>query len=121
MAVGGYARELSEDRIPVLTDERSEDAESLGPHPGTGGLVLTGLDDHEGPPEGHRAPARLHDEYRWLGSCREFARVLPPEQAEPPLVLRGSPRVSGYGRPATGTRRALNLGGGLAGDTGRLG
>lgn len=48
-----------------------EDAESLGVHPRTDALVLTGLDDFMGPPEGHRAPVRLHDGYRWLGSCRE--------------------------------------------------
>jgi hypothetical protein len=31
-----------------------EDAESPGQHPGADSLELTGLDDHEGPPEGHR-------------------------------------------------------------------
>ncbi|MEU4152059.1 barstar family protein [Streptomyces sp. NPDC026659] len=87
-----------------------EDAESLGRHPGTDGLVLTGLDDYEGPPEGHRAPVRLHDGFRWLGSCREFARVLPPERPEPPLVLRGLAPSDRLRRAlATGTRRALDL------------
>ncbi len=60
-----------------------EDVESLGQHAGTDGVVLTGLDDHEAPPEGYRGAVRLHNEYRWLGSCREFARVLPPGQDEP--------------------------------------
>ncbi len=87
-----------------------EDAESLGQYPGTDGLVLTGLDDHEGPPEGHRAPVRLHVGYRWLGSCREFARVLPPEQVEPPLVLRGLAPSDRLRRAlATGTRSTLDL------------
>lgn len=52
-----------------------EDAQSSGQVPGTGSLLLTGLDDYEGPPEGHRGRVRLHDGHRWLGSCREFARV----------------------------------------------
>ncbi|WP_446750543.1 hypothetical protein [Streptomyces sp. WZ-12] len=51
-----------------------QDAESLGPHPGTDGLVLTGLDDYEGPPEGHRGPAQLHNQRHWLGSCRKATR-----------------------------------------------
>lgn len=88
-----------------------EDAESLGVHPRTDALVLTGLDDFMGPPEGHPAPVRLHDEYRWLGSCREFARVLPDERAAPPLVLRGlSPGDRLRRALATGTRRSLDLG-----------
>ncbi|MFF1497634.1 barstar family protein [Streptomyces sp. NPDC058304] len=88
-----------------------EDAESLGRYPGTDALVVTGLDDYEGPPEGHRAPVRLHDGYRWLGSCQEFARVLPDEQAEPPLVLRGlAPSARLRRALATGTRRTLDLG-----------
>ncbi|WP_028803751.1 barstar family protein [Streptomyces sp. 142MFCol3.1] len=87
-----------------------EDAESLGQHPGTDGLVLTGLDDYEGPPEGHRGPVRLHDGYRWLGSCREFARVLPSSQAEPPLVLLGLAPSDRLRRAlTTGTRRTLDL------------
>ncbi|MFH0521401.1 barstar family protein [Streptomyces sp. M41] len=65
-----------------------EDAQSLGPY-APDGLVLTGLDDHEGPPEGYRGRVRLHDRYRWLGSCQEFARVMAPEDPAPPLVLRG--------------------------------
>ncbi|WP_326633585.1 MULTISPECIES: barstar family protein [unclassified Streptomyces] len=87
-----------------------EDAESLGQSPGTDGLVLTGLDDYEGPPEGHRALVRLHDEYRWLGSCREFTRVLPPGHAAPPLVLRGLAPGDRLPRAlTTGTRRTLDL------------
>lgn len=31
----------------------------------------------------------MHDGHRWLGSCREFARVLPRKRPAPPLVLRG--------------------------------
>ncbi|MEU4213212.1 barstar family protein, partial [Streptomyces sp. NPDC026206] len=87
-----------------------EDAESLGQHSRKDGLVLTGLDDYEGPPEGHRGPVRLHDEHRWLGSCREFTRVLPPERVEPPLVLRGLAQGEELRRALmTGTRRALDL------------
>ncbi|MEU6104539.1 barstar family protein [Streptomyces flaveolus] len=87
-----------------------EDAESLGHYPRADALVLTGIDDYMGPPEGYRAPVRLHDGCRWLGSCREFARVLPGEQAAPPLVLRGlSPGDRLRRALATGTRRALDL------------
>ncbi|MET7801882.1 barstar family protein [Streptomyces decoyicus] len=87
-----------------------EDAESLGQHSGTDGLVLTGLDDYEGPPDSHRGSVRLHDGRRWLGSCREFARVLPPERVEPPLVLRGLAQGDELRRRLmTGTRRALDL------------
>ncbi|MFD5950349.1 barstar family protein [Streptomyces collinus] len=87
-----------------------EDAESLGRQRRTDALVLTGLDDHMGPPDGHRAPVRLHDGYRWLGTCREFTRVLPDEQAAPSLVLRGlSPGDRLRQALATGTRRALDL------------
>ncbi|MFC5957869.1 barstar family protein [Streptomyces pratens] len=87
-----------------------EDAESLGPLPGSDSLVLTGQDDYKGPPEGHRGLVRAHDGSRWLGSCREFARVLPPERAAPPLVLRGLDQGDRL-RTAlrTGTRRALDL------------
>ncbi|MGY3200618.1 hypothetical protein ACVW19_001133 [Streptomyces sp. TE5632] len=87
-----------------------EDAEGLGLLPGSASLVLTGRDDYEGPPEGHRGPVRVHDGSRWLGSCREFARVLPQERAAPPLVLRGLARSDRL-RTAlrTGTRRALDL------------
>jgi hypothetical protein len=88
-----------------------EGAESLGHHPRGDALVLTGVDDYLGPPEGHRAPVRLHGGYRWLGSCREFARVVPDEQAAPPLLLRGlSPGDRLRRALATGTRRALDLG-----------
>lgn len=88
-----------------------EDAESSGQLPGTDSLLLTGLDDYEGPPEGHRGRVRLHDGHRWLGSCREFARVLSPERAQPSLVLRGLAQ-SDQLRVALmkGTRRALDLG-----------
>ncbi|MFC8087231.1 hypothetical protein [Streptomyces sp. NPDC057340] len=95
-----------EDQGPWLL----EDAESLGRPPGTDGLVLTGLDDYEGPPEGHRTPVRLHDGRRWLGRCREFTRVLAPERAAPPLVLRGlAPRERLRAALARGTRRSLDL------------
>ncbi|MEU6256915.1 barstar family protein [Streptomyces sp. NPDC047043] len=88
-----------------------QDVESLGRQEGTGALVFTGLDDYEGPPEGHRGPVRLHDEYRWLGVCQEFARVLPPEHAEPPLVLRRLAPADRLERALTaGTRRTLALG-----------
>ncbi|MBM9506049.1 barstar family protein [Actinacidiphila acididurans] len=87
-----------------------EDGESLGRHTGTDGLVLTGLDDYLGPRGGHRGPVRVHDERRWLGSCREFTRVLPPERGAPPLVLRGlAPGDELLRRLRTGTRRALDL------------
>lgn len=100
---------MGEDHQPWLL----EDAESLGRHPqspGTDDLVLTGLDDCEGPPEGHRGAVRVHDEYRWLGSCREFARVLPPERDASPLVLRGlAPSEQLRQALSKGTRRALDL------------
>jgi RNAse (barnase) inhibitor barstar len=87
-----------------------EDAESLGQLPGTDSLVLTGLDDYDGPPEGHRGPVRVHDGHRWLGSCREFARVLLPEQVASPLVLRGLAQGDRLRAALTkGTRRALDL------------
>ncbi|WP_211238533.1 hypothetical protein [Actinomadura rifamycini] len=87
-----------------------EDARAPGLHPASGSLVLTGLDDDEGPPEGHRGRVRVHDERRWLGSCREFARVLPPERERPALVLRGlAPGDRLRAALAKGTRRALNL------------
>jgi hypothetical protein len=87
-----------------------EDAESVGRPLGADSLVLTGLDDYEGPPEGHRGRVRVHDGHRWLGSCREFTRVLPPEQSAPPLVLRGLAQGDRL-RVALmkGTRRALDL------------
>jgi hypothetical protein len=87
-----------------------EDAESVGQPLRTDSLVLTGLDDYEGPPEGHRGRVRVHDGHRWLGSCREFTRVLPPERSAPPLVLRGLAQGDRL-RAALmkGTRRALDL------------
>lgn len=86
-----------------------EDAESSGQAPGDS-LLLTGLDDYEGPPEGHRGRVRLHDGHRWLGSCREFARVLSPEQLQPSLVLRGLAQSDQLRVGLMkGTRRALVL------------
>ncbi|MGX1672508.1 barstar family protein [Streptomyces sp. NPDC055400] len=86
------------------------DAESQGQHAGTDSLVLTGLDDYEGPPEGYRGVARVHDGYQWLGSCREFTRVMPPEQVPPALVLRGLATTRRLRAVlAQGTRRALDL------------
>ncbi|MFJ1705341.1 hypothetical protein [Kitasatospora sp. NPDC088346] len=87
-----------------------EDVESPGEHPGTDSLVLTGLDDYEGPSEGYRGPVRVHDGHRWLGSCREFARVLPARRPAPPLVLRGlSPAEPLRAALTKGTRKALDL------------
>ncbi|MBT2420534.1 barstar family protein [Streptomyces sp. ISL-22] len=89
-----------------------EDVESPGRRSWTNSLVLTGLDDYEGPPEGHRRPVRVHDGHRWLGSCRELTRIVPPEPepARPPLVLRGLARSDQLRAAlAKGTRRALNL------------
>ncbi|MFD8828151.1 barstar family protein [Streptomyces sp. NPDC059605] len=87
-----------------------EDAESPGPLPGADGLVLTGTDDYEGPPEGHRGRVRVHDGRRWLGSCREFTRILPRERPAPPFVLRGlAPDDRLRAALAKGTRRALDL------------
>ncbi|MEU0632041.1 barstar family protein [Streptomyces sp. NPDC005989] len=113
---GAEVRGWVGNRVWLVPEDRTldawllEDAESLGQHPGTDGLVLTGLDDYEGPPDGHRAPVRLHDGYRWLGSCREFARILPPEQVEFPVVLRGLAPSDRLRRAlATGTRRTLDL------------
>ncbi|MEU0206036.1 barstar family protein [Streptomyces canus] len=87
-----------------------QDAESLGQVLGTDSLVLTGLDDYEGPPEGHRGRVRVHDGRHWLGSCREFTRILPSKQPAPPLVLRGLAQGDQL-RAALlkGTRRALDL------------
>ncbi|WP_432250077.1 barstar family protein [Streptomyces sanyensis] len=113
---GADARGWVGSRVWLVPEDRPldawllEDVESLGQHPGTDNLVFTGLNDHEGLPEGHPAPVRLHDGFRWVGSCREFARVLPPEQAEPPLVLRGlAPSDRLRQALATGTRRTLDL------------
>ncbi|TJZ51865.1 hypothetical protein FCH28_18545 [Streptomyces piniterrae] len=104
------------DRVWLVPDDEAlepwllEDAQSPGRFPGTDGLVLTGLDDYHGPPEGHRGPVRVHDGRRWLGSCGEFGRVLPPEQVAPPLVLRGlAPGARLRAALTKGTRRALDL------------
>lgn len=87
-----------------------EDAENPGQLRGTDSLVLTGLDDYEGPPEGHRGRVRVHDGHRWLGSCREFARVLPDKPSAPLLVLRGLAQGEQLRAAlAKGTRRALDL------------
>lgn len=87
-----------------------EDAESLGQLPGTDSLLLTGMDDFEGPPEGHRGRVRVHDGHRWLGSCGEFARVQSPEQVQPSLGLRGlAPSDQLRVALTKGTRRALDL------------
>ncbi|WP_406349155.1 barstar family protein [Streptomyces sp. NBC_00144] len=87
-----------------------EDAESPGQRAGENSLVLTGLDAYQGPPEGHTGHVRVHDGRRWLGSCQEFARVLPHEQAAPPLVLRGlAPGDELRAALMKGTRRALDL------------
>ncbi|MFY4718359.1 barstar family protein [Streptomyces sp. LaBMicrA B280] len=108
------------DRVWLVPDGEAldpwllEDAESLdlGRSPGTDSLVLTGLDDCEGPPEGHRGRVRVHDGRRWLGSCREFTRVLPAaEPSAPRLVLRGlAPAERLRAALAKGTQRALDLG-----------
>jgi hypothetical protein len=110
------ARGLDGNRVWLVPDDDTldpwllEDAESVGRPLGADSLVLTGLDDYEGPPEGHRGRVRVHDGHRWLGSCREFARVLPPGQSAPPLVLRGlaqGDRLRAALRK--GTRQALDL------------
>lgn len=82
-------------RVWLVPDDQTldpwllEDAESLGRLPGTDSVVLTGMDDCEGPPEGYRGSVRVHDGSRWLGFCHEFARVLPPDRLAPTLLLRG--------------------------------
>ncbi|MFJ9560183.1 barstar family protein [Streptomyces fuscichromogenes] len=88
-----------------------EDAASPGRLRGADSLVLNGLDDYEGPPEGHRGRVRVHDGHQWLGSCQEFVRVLPAaEQMAPPLVLRGLAQGDRLRAAlAKGTRRALDL------------
>ncbi|MFH9984221.1 barstar family protein [Streptomyces luteogriseus] len=103
-------------RVWLVPEDRTldpwllEDAESVGERRQRDALVLTGRDDWMGPPEGHRAPVRLHDRHRWLGSCREFTRVMPDETAVPSLVLRGLAPSGRLRRAlATGTRRALDL------------
>ncbi|MFH9395817.1 hypothetical protein [Streptomyces sp. NPDC017556] len=104
------------DRVWLVPDDETldpwllEDAESVGRPLGTDSLVLTGLDDYEGPPEGHRGRVRVHDGHRWLGSCREFGRVLPSVRSAPPLVLRGlAPGDQLRAALVKGTRRALDL------------
>ncbi|WP_327063749.1 barstar family protein [Kitasatospora purpeofusca] len=87
-----------------------EDARTVEHDLGPGGLLLTGLDEHEGPPDGHRGGVRLHDGRRWLGACHEFARVLSALHAAVPLVLRGLVPSEGLrARLAQGTRSARDL------------
>ncbi|WP_030783090.1 barstar family protein [Streptomyces sp. NRRL S-920] len=87
-----------------------EDVQSSSQLPGSDGLLLTGLDDYEGPPEQYRGRVRVHDGHRWLGSCREFTHVLSCEQAPPSLVLRGlAPSDRLRAALVKGTRRALDL------------
>ncbi|MGW6274171.1 barstar family protein [Streptomyces sp. NPDC055060] len=87
-----------------------EDAESVVRPGWPDSIVLTGVDDCEGPPEGYRGPVRVHDGSRWLGSCTEFARVLPPQLPVPPLILRGlAPGDQLRAALEKGTRRALDL------------
>ncbi|WP_308012358.1 barstar family protein [Actinacidiphila acidipaludis] len=105
---------VPEEEQPAPTEEldawRLEDAVSLGRHPGTDSLLLTGLDDFLGPPDGHGGRVRIHDERRWLGSCREVARVLPPENPPRTLVLRGlAPSDRLLSALRVGTRRARDL------------
>ncbi|MGI5420975.1 barstar family protein [Actinomadura luteofluorescens] len=86
-----------------------EDAESARQFPDS--LVLTGLDDYHGPPEAYTGPIRVHNGHEWLGSCREFVRIVPDGQAAPPLVLRNLvPSERLRAALNKGTRRALDLG-----------
>ncbi|MER5788011.1 hypothetical protein [Streptomyces sp. NPDC001980] len=103
-------------RVWLVPDDDSldpwllEDAKSPGQLSGADSLVLDGLDDYEGPPEGHTGVVRVHDGHRWLGSCEEFVRVLPAEHVAPPLVLRGlAPGDQLRTALMKGTRRALDL------------
>ncbi|WP_093864152.1 barstar family protein [Streptomyces sp. TLI_053] len=94
----------------VLDPWLLEDARTLDHDLGPGGLLVSGLDDREGPPEGHRGRVRLHDGRRWLGACHEFTRVLPARQPTVPLVLRGLAPGGGLrARLARGTRSARDL------------
>ncbi|OIK03729.1 barstar family protein [Streptomyces monashensis] len=87
-----------------------EDVLSRGRPARTDSVVLTGSDDYEGPPEGYTGPVRVHDERRWLGACREFVRILPPDRAPRSLVLRGLAQSERLRAAlAKGTRRALDL------------
>ncbi|MET9677027.1 barstar family protein [Streptomyces sp. NPDC006482] len=110
--VGGWVG----NRLWLVPDDETlnpwslEDAESPGRPLGTDSLVLTGQDDYEGPPEGHRGRVRVHDGHRWLGSCRAFVRVRPHKQPSPPLVLRGLAQGDQLRAAlAEGTRQALDL------------
>ncbi|MFK0258534.1 hypothetical protein [Streptomyces sp. NPDC090445] len=86
------------------------EAEALGPLPGRDCLLLSGVDDHEGPPGEYQSAVRVHDEHRWLGSCREFAHVVPDRWVASPIVLRGlAPGTRLQQTLAAGTREALEL------------
>ncbi|MGW6854872.1 barstar family protein [Streptomyces xanthophaeus] len=67
-----------------------QDAESLDHFLDADGPVLIGRDGHDDPPQAHGGAVRLHDGRRWLGTCREFTRVLPPRPVEAPVLLRGT-------------------------------
>ncbi|MEV7583955.1 barstar family protein [Streptomyces erythrochromogenes] len=113
--VGGWiGREMwcvPEDR--ALDEWLLEDAEALGPHPWTDGLLVTGLADHLPPPEEYHGTVLLHDGRRRLGSCRGFTRALPPPgRPDPPIVLRGlTPGRELRRALETATRPTLDLGG----------
>ncbi|MCF2527020.1 hypothetical protein, partial [Yinghuangia soli] len=86
------------------------DAESPGAVTKAGSLALVGEDDYLGPPEGYWGTVRVHDEEQWLGSCREFTKILPAENPLPPLLLRGLAPSSGLREVlAKGTRKSLDL------------
>ncbi|WP_043664997.1 barstar family protein [Streptomyces xylophagus] len=107
---------LGSNRVWLVRDDETlepwplEDTESVGRLRCADSLILTGLDDYEGPPEGYRGPVRVHNERQWLGSCREFARILPQERVAPPLVLRGLAQGDALRAALSkNTRRSLNL------------
>ncbi|MEU4076522.1 hypothetical protein DEJ45_21420 [Streptomyces venezuelae] len=90
--VGAAAAGWLGSRIWLVPEDPGADAWLLSDveaAPVPGGVVVTGGDDYLGPPEEYLGPVRLHDGRRWLGSCREFAAVEPPQWPAPPLVLRG--------------------------------
>ncbi|MEU2389561.1 hypothetical protein [Streptomyces sp. NPDC007369] len=87
------------------------EAEVLGPRrSGTDCTVLSGVDGHGGPPGAYRGAVRVHDEHRWLGSCRGFDRVLPDRWVASPIVLRGlAPSARLQRTLAAGSREAFEL------------
>ncbi|MFD0266283.1 hypothetical protein ACFVGY_06785 [Streptomyces sp. NPDC127106] len=86
------------------------EAEALGPRSGTDCLVLSGVDGHEGPPGEYRGAVRVHDEHRWLGSCRGFDPVPPDRWVASPIVLRGlAPSARLQRTLDAGTREAFEL------------